>query len=79
LGEYQPEIRLRISGEKESEETFQALHEIFAAHHGTAMVYLQLVEKRKLIKTQPKFWLDPSPAAVEKLEALLGKGAVQFQ
>lgn len=79
LAEYKPEIRLQIKGEQDNDATFAALKKIFAAYHGDHVVYLHLVNKRKLIKTEAQFWLLPSPEAIAALEKLLGADAVQLR
>ena len=79
LDEYKPELRLHISAANDNEETFAALKDVFAAYHGEHIVYLHLVDKRKLIKTEPRFWLNGSTQAIDALEKILGKNSVQLR
>ena len=79
LQEYQPEIYLQIDPEHDKEEIFAALKKVFSRFHGTQMVYLQILSTRKLIKTEPAFWLDLSETAMKELEELLGKDRVQIR
>lgn len=79
LDEYKPELRLHISAANDNEETFAALKDVFATYHGEHIVYLHLVDKRKLIKTEPRFWLNASAQAIEALENILGENSVQFR
>jgi len=37
-----------------------------------------LIDSRKVIKTEPGFWVMPSEQFMGKIENLLGKGAVHF-
>jgi DNA polymerase-3 subunit alpha len=71
------EVRIRIRREQETPEVFTKLKAAFAAHRGQTTVFLQLVDSRRLIKTEPKFWIDPTPAAIEALQGIVGTGAVQ--
>jgi len=79
LAEYKPEIRIQIQAEQDNDVTFAALKKIFAAYHGDHIVYLHLVNKRKLIKTEAQFWLMPSPEAIAAVEKLLGADAIQLR
>lgn len=79
LDEYKPELRLHISAANDNEETFAALKDVFAAYHGEHVVYLHLIDKRKLIKTEPRFWLNASAEAIDALEKILGENSVQFR
>lgn len=77
LAEARPEVRVTVRSGQERPEIFAALQKIFLQYHGPAVVYLRLVDTHRIIKTQERFWLDPSPAAVAALEELLGRGTVQ--
>lgn len=79
LDEYKPELRLHISAANDNEETFAALKDVFAAYHGEHVVYLHLVDKRKLIKTESRFWLNASAESIDALEKILGENSVQFR
>lgn len=71
------EVRIKICKQQENAEIFDRLKEIFAHHHGPAVVFLHLVDSRRVIKTEEKFWLEPSPQAISALEGILGKGVVK--
>lgn len=77
LAEARPEVRITVGAGKERPEILAAMQRILLQHHGPAVVYLRLVATHQVIKTQERFWLNPSPAAVAALEQLLGNGTVQ--
>lgn len=77
--EYEPVIRIRIRKSQETEDIFSELKEIFESYGGKNMVYLHLVDSRKVIKTEEKFWFAPIEEAINKIEMILGKGAVQIK
>jgi DNA polymerase-3 subunit alpha len=70
------EVRLKIRKDQENENIFSTLKTIFSQYRGSATVYMHLVDSRRVIKTERQFWIDPSPAAVEALTKVLGKGNV---
>lgn len=77
IDECRPEVRLRVYKAQETGEVFDSLKKIFTLHHGEAVVYLHLVNSRRVIKTEEKFWINPGHEVIEQLENILGKGAVQ--
>ncbi len=77
--EYEPVIRIRIRKSQETEDIFSKLKEIFESYGGKNMVYLHLVDSRKVIKAEEKFWFAPTEEAINKIEMILGKGAVQIK
>ena len=79
IDEYKPEVRIRIRKEQENNDTFEFLKEMFLQHRGESTVFLHLVDSRKVIKTENKFWVEPTANFIEKLENLLGKNAVQIR
>lgn len=72
------EVRLKIRKHHENDTVFASLKEILTKHSGSAVVFLYLLDSRRVIKTEKQFWIDPSPNAIDALEALLGKGTVQI-
>ena len=72
------EVRIKIGEQQENDSVFNDLKEIFAKHSGSAVTFLHLVAKRRVIKTEQKYWIDPSPEAILAIETLLGKGTVQI-
>jgi DNA polymerase-3 subunit alpha len=70
------EVRIKIRKQQENQEIFSRLKEIFVRYHGPAVVYLHLIDSRRVIKTEPQFWLEPSPAAIGAMENILGKGVI---
>lgn len=77
IEEYKPEIYISIHREQETDEIFTKLKNIFSEYHGEHVVYLHLLDKRQRIKTEQKYWMNQSPAAVKKIEELLGENSVQ--
>ena len=70
------EVRVRIRKEQETPEVFAELKEVFTSCHGDTTVFLQLLDQRRLIKTDKNYWIHPSPMAVKKIEEILGPGSV---
>ena len=70
------EVRVRIRKEQETPEIFERLKQTFADFHGQTTVYLQLLDQKRLIKTDASYWITPSPGAINKIEAILGQGSV---
>jgi len=70
------EVRVRIYKAQENAEVFATLKEIFSAHNGSTVVFLHLVDSKRVIKTEKKYWITPSSQAIDALEGILGKGAV---
>lgn len=76
IEEYQPEVRIKIAKSKENNEVFAKLKEIFIAHHGQSIVYMHMLDSRKVIKTEEKFWLNINENVVKELENVLGENTV---
>lgn len=76
LDETNSEVRLKIRKDQENDIVFSALKDVFAKYKGTTQVYMHLVDSRRVIKTERQFWIEPSSAAIEALEQVLGKGNV---
>ena len=70
------EVRVRIRKEQERPEVFERLKQTFSDYHGQTTVYLQLLDQKRLIKTDASYWIIPSPAAINKIEEILGPGSV---
>jgi DNA polymerase-3 subunit alpha len=69
-------VRIKVSREQETAEVFAKLKTVFAAHRGQTIVFLQLVDSRRVIKTEPRFWIEPTPEALVAIESIVGKGSV---
>ncbi len=73
------ELRLVLRKEQECPEVYAGLKEIFSRYKGRQVVYLDLVDSGRVIKTEPRYWMDLShPDAVRDLGALLGPEAVKL-
>lgn len=70
------EVRIKLKKIHETAEIFEQLKQIFAAYSGQSTVYLHLVESRRVIKTEAQFWIEPSLAAIEAIEAVTEQGSV---
>lgn len=78
IEECRPEVRLRLYKEHENQEVFEQLKQVLVQNKGDVIVYLHLINSKRVIKTEEKFWIHPSSEAILQLESLLGKGAVQL-
>ncbi|WP_371361470.1 DNA polymerase III subunit alpha [Sporomusa rhizae] len=72
------EVRITLRKDQETPATLAKLQELLTRHNGSAEVYLHLVgnNRPRIIKTEKKFWIEPTPAAIADIESLLGKGVV---
>jgi DNA polymerase-3 subunit alpha len=76
IDDYKPEVRLKITKDKENGEFFDRLKEVFQSHRGESVVYLHLTDRRKVIKTEEKYWVQADESLEKDLSKLLGKDAV---
>ncbi|MCX7781895.1 MAG: DNA polymerase III subunit alpha, partial [Negativicutes bacterium] len=53
------EVRLRISGEQENADVFARLQNILLKYRGSTVVYMQLVNSKRVIKTDRHYWIEP--------------------
>ena len=72
------EVRLRIRKEQETPDTFERLKQIFSECKGETVIYLQLVDQNRTIRTEKNFWINPNAATIKKMEAVLGSGSVML-
>jgi len=72
------EVRIKISKQQENGELFAQLKQVLQQHSGATVVYLHLIDSRRIIKTEKQFWIEPSSQAVEALESIIGKGRVNI-
>lgn len=70
------EVRLKISKLQESGEVFEQLKQVFKMYPGSSVVFLHLIDSRRVIKTEKQFWIKPTAQAIEALENIIGKGRV---
>ncbi|SFM07350.1 DNA polymerase III subunit alpha [Pelosinus propionicus] len=70
------EVRLKISKVQESGDIFDKLKQTFRKFPGSSVVFLHLIDSRRVIKTEQQFWIRPTPEAIEALESIIGKGQV---
>lgn len=70
------EVRIKVGRDCENAECFDRLKNALRRHNGEAVVYLQLMASRRVIKTEKQFWITPSPEVVAELETIVGKGMV---
>jgi DNA polymerase III subunit alpha len=71
------EVRLKVRAHQETPQVFDQLKAVFVRYHGRATVYLHFVDNRRVVKTDPQFWLEPRPEAIRALEEILGQDTVQ--
>ena len=43
---------------------------------GNNVVYLHLVDSKKVIRTEEKFWFTPTKEIIDQIESLLGNDSV---
>ncbi len=72
------EVRITLCKEQEDPAILSKLQELLTKYSGPTAVYLHLKDSRRVrvIKTEKKFWIEPTPAALAAIEGLLGKGSV---
>ena len=79
LQEASKEVHLHIGPGKNTQTVQQQLGGIFAAFHGKNPVYLHIADTRKVIRTNPRFWVDlEAPGFQEAIERVLGKGSMEL-
>lgn len=78
IADYKPEVRIKLRKDQERADVFEELKNVFHEYHGDNIVFLHLIDSRKVIKTEPGFWVMPSEQFLRKIENLLGKNAVHF-
>jgi DNA polymerase-3 subunit alpha len=77
LKDVEDEIRITIRKSQENAEVFCKLKEAFIKYNGSNIVYLHLLDSKRMIKTERQFWLNPSFEAIHAIENILGKGSVE--
>ncbi|BBB92701.1 DNA polymerase III subunit alpha [Methylomusa anaerophila] len=70
------EIRITLRKDQENGQVLAKLKGILNKHRGSSAVFLHLADSRRLIKTEPEYWINPTPQAFREIELLLGKGTV---
>ncbi|NPV69295.1 MAG: DNA polymerase III subunit alpha [Firmicutes bacterium] len=59
--------------------TLNRLKEILQDNAGSWPVYINFVDKKRLIMASPQYWVTPSPSLQCELEDLVGSGCVAFE
>ena len=70
------EVRITLHKDQETPDVLAGLKKLLNKYTGSSVVYLHLVDSRRVIKTERDFWIEPTPAAFAAIEGLLGKGTV---
>ena len=79
LQEAAKEVHLHIGPGKNTQAVQQQLGGIFAAFHGKNPVYLHVADTKKVIRTNPRFWVDlDAPGFADAIERVLGKGSMEW-
>ena len=79
LQEAAKEVHLHIGPGKNTQAVQQQLGGIFAAFHGKNPVYLHVADTKKVIRTNPRFWVDlDAPGFADAIERVLGKGSMEL-
>ena len=77
IEDYKPEYYLTVVQEKEKEETYGALRQIFGKYHGDHAVFLQ--SHGKWQKTAEAYWLQAGGEVRRELAAVLGNDNVRWR
>lgn len=77
LDSYRLAYYVKIPAEKDVQETYDALEELFQAHHGDSVVYLFAGGRWR--KTGAKDWLREGAGVKQALEDLLGRDTVHLR
>lgn len=72
-------LYIKISADKEQAQKLKALKRLLEAHKGPLSVVLYYERTHKSIALSDELMIKPSPALVEKIERLLGKGTVRIR
>jgi DNA polymerase-3 subunit alpha len=72
------EVRIRIEKKNETTEIIEKLQQVLAANRGSSSVYLCISSTRRVIKTEPQYWINPTQQALDAIETLLGKETVSI-
>lgn len=78
LSDYSTEIQIKVRQEMEQVNILEELKKILKTYHGSAKVFLHFAGSRKIIQTEPIFWIEPKAECIEAIEKLLGKGSVRI-
>ncbi len=71
-------VRIRIEKKNETTEIIEKLQQVLTANRGKSTVYFCLSSTGRVIKTESRYWIDPSQKALEEIETLLGKETVSI-
>ncbi len=71
-------VRIRIEKKNETMEVIERLQQVLAANRGKSTVYFCLSSNGRVIKTEPRYWINPTQQALEAIESLLGKETVSI-
>jgi len=73
-------IELVISPERESDIVTKALTTILLRHHGSTMVFLKLMESRRRIRLDPRYYVNGQDMALQdELKELLGENSFRVK
>ncbi|CUH96895.1 DNA polymerase III subunit alpha [Propionispora sp. 2/2-37] len=78
LDQFGPEVRITIRKDQENAHIFSQLKAVFNEFHGSAVVFLHLVDSARVIKTEQQYWITPSTAAIQAIESILGDNGVSI-
>ena len=77
LEDYRTEFFIMIGRGQDTEDRYERLRAVLAAHHGEHAVSLYLLGKRKKMPLAAEYGLDGSPEAVKAIEEIFGKDSVK--
>lgn len=71
-------VRIRIEKKNETMEVIERLQQVLTANRGKSTVYFCLSSNGRVIKTEPRYWINPTQQALDAIESLLGKETVSI-
>ena len=79
LQEMAQEVHLHIGKGMNTSQVQQQLGGIFMAFHGKNPVYLHIADTRKVIRTDPRFWVNAEePGFEDAVVKVLGSGSLHY-
>ncbi|WP_207952329.1 DNA polymerase III subunit alpha [Paenibacillus turpanensis] len=72
-------VYIKITGDKEDQETLQALQTLLFSHSGPLPVMLYYERGKRLLELPEKYAVKPNPLLMARIETLFGKGSARVK